>query len=570
MKFSSLLSSTLREVPAEAEIPSHRLMLRAGMMRKVAGGIYTYLPLGYRVLRKIMEIVRDEMDQAGAQELMLPIMQPAELWHESGRWNDYGDEMFRIQDRHGRSFCLGPTHEEIITDLVKNEVRSYRQLPLNLYQIQNKYRDEIRPRFGVMRSREFIMKDAYSFDRDQTGLNETYQRMFDAYERLFARCGLRTRAVLADPGAIGGNDTHEFMVIAESGEAEIVYCESCDYAANVEKAETRPPQLANVDTGGVPSVKDVATPGVRTIGELTAFLDASPDRMIKTLVYEADGEPVIALVRGDRELNEIKLSRALGCTLLEAASAEVVEGVTGAPVGFAGPVGLKGVRILADHEVPAIVGGITGANKADTHLVNVVYGRDFSCDEVLDLRTAVAGDPCPECGGHLQTARGIEVGQVFKLGTKYSESLGALYLDESGAERPCVMGCYGVGVTRTMAAVIEQNHDDDGIVWPVAIAPYHVDIIVIDTKSSEQMEVAHDLYESLWGAGVEAILDDRAERPGVKFKDADLIGFPIRVVVGPKSLAEGKVEVRIRATRSDDQIPLDHAVEHVCAQLESA
>lgn len=570
MKFSNLLSSTLREEPAEAEIPSHRLMLRAGMMRKVAGGIYTYLPLGYRVLKKIMEIVRDEMDRSGAQELMLPILQPAELWHTTGRWDEYGEEMFRIQDRHGRSFCLGPTHEEIITDLVKNEVRSYKQLPLTLYQMQNKYRDEIRPRFGVMRSREFIMKDAYSFDPDDASLDATYKRMYAAYESLFARCGLDARPVLADSGAIGGDATHEFMVLADSGEAEIVYCDRCTYAANVEKAQTRAPEAPSTSGDSIPSVEEVATPDVRTIDELADFLDTSPENMIKTLVYVADGTPVVALVRGDRELNEVKLARALNCSLLEAAPADVVERVTGAPVGFAGPVGLSGVRILADLEVPTITGAITGANKKDTHLVNVVSERDFTFDEIIDLRTAIAGDSCPQCDGKLGAARGIEVGQVFKLGTKYSQSLGATYLDEDGTERPCVMGCYGVGVTRTMAAVIEQNHDDDGIVWPVGIAPYHVDVIVIDTKSSEQMEVAQDLYESLWRTGVEAILDDRPERPGVKFKDADLIGFPLRVVVGPKSLAQDRVEVRVRATKADELVPLDRAVEYLRAQLETA
>jgi len=569
MRFSQFLTPTLREVPSEAEIPSHRLMLRAGLMRKVAGGIYAYLPAGYRVLRKIMDIVREEMDAAGAQELMMPILQPAQLWHDSGRWSDYGDEMFRLEDRHGREFCLGPTHEEIITALVGNDVRSYRQLPVTLYQMQNKYRDEIRPRFGVMRGREFIMKDAYSFDKDHAGLELNYQRMYQAYERIFARCGLDTRAVLADPGAIGGNDTHEFMVLAESGEAEIVYCDTCAYAANVEKASTRP--VTSVEAAPESArPEEVPTPNVRTIEELSAFLNVSPERMIKTLVYVADGEPVVALLRGDRELNEVKWTRLLGCSQLAPATPEVVSQVTGAPVGFAGPVGLQGVRILADYEVAAIEDAVTGANKADTHLVHVWAGRDFQPEEYVDLRSAVAGDRCPECEGTLLAARGIEVGQVFKLGTKYSKALGAGFLDEDGVERPFIMGCYGIGVTRTMAAVIEQHHDQDGIIWPASIAPFHVDIVVIDPKDSAQAEAAESLYRSLWAVGIETILDDRPERPGVKFKDADLIGFPLRLVVGPKSLAEGKVEVRVRATQENVLVDLSDAVSFVDDRLGTA
>lgn len=567
VRFSELLSPTLREVPSEAEIPSHRLMLRAGLIRKVAGGIYTYLPLGFRVLQKIMTIVREEMNAAGAQELMLPILQPAHLWHATGRWDEYGEEMFRLEDRHGRSFCLGPTHEEIITDLVKNEVRSYRQLPLILYQIQNKYRDEIRPRFGVMRGREFIMKDAYSFDRDQAGLDASYERMYRAYERIFARCGLKTRAVLADPGAIGGNATHEFMVLASSGEAQIVYCDRCTYAANVEKAETRPPR-PSASPAAAPAVEQVSTPGVRTIEELSSFLNLPPQQMIKTMVFQADGSPVVALVRGDRDVNEVKLARHLQCTRLEPAPAEVVERVTGAPVGFAGPVGLRGVPIVADWEVPAIADGVTGANRADMHLVHVVYGRDYTADQVIDLRSAVPGDPCPHCEGTLKGARGIEVGQVFKLGTKYSAALGATFLDEEGVERPYIMGCYGIGITRTMAAVIEQSHDEDGIIWPASIAPYHVDIVVIDPDDALQSETAERLYRDLWEAGIEAILDDRSERPGVKFKDADLIGFPLRVVVGPKGLAQGSVEVKARATKQTEMVEIDAAVERLRALLD--
>jgi len=562
VRMSALLAPTLRETPAEAEIPSHRLMLRAGLIRKSAGGIYTYLPLGYRVLKKIMAIVREEMDASGAQELMLPIVQPAELWHESGRWGDYGDEMFRLSDRHGRQFCLGPTHEEIITDLVRNEVRSYRQLPLNLYQIQNKYRDEIRPRFGVMRGREFIMKDAYSFDRDAEGLERSYDLMYEAYSRIFERCGLVTHPVLADPGAIGGNDTHEFMVFADSGEAAIVHCDTCDYAANVEKAQTRI-SVGTPSEADLPPVQEISTPGVRTIDELESFLNASPTRMIKTLVYVADDTPVIALVRGDREVNEVKLMRALNASTLAAATPETVEQVTGAPVGFAGPVGLKGVRILADHEVLGIDDGVTGANKVDTHLIHVRYGRDYEVDEALDLRTAVEGDGCPVCEGTLRATRGIEVGQVFKLGEKYSKALGATFLDESGEERFFVMGCYGIGVSRTMAAIIEQNHDEDGIVWPMSVAPYQAVIVVIRPEDERQKEIAAKLYRDLWQSGVETVLDDREERPGVKFKDADLIGFPVRIVVGPKTVESGSVELRDRATKEQDVLALEDVVDRV-------
>lgn len=561
MRLSALLAPTLREVPSEAEIASHRLMLRAGLMRKAAGGIYTYLPLGYRVLKKIMAIVREEMDAAGSQELMLPIVQPAELWKETGRWGEYGEEMFRLQDRHGREFCLGPTHEEIITDLVRSEVRSYRQLPLILYQIQNKYRDEIRPRYGVMRGREFIMKDAYSFDRDRAGLDVSYQKMYEAYERIFRRVGLTTRAVLADPGAIGGDDTHEFMVLAEAGEAEIVYCTQCDYAANVEKAQAKavePAVDASTAEGAAP-VEEIATPGVRTIAELVEFLGVPAERMIKTLIYRADGKPVAVLVRGDREVNEVKLARVLGGPV-EPATPELVEQATGAPVGFAGPVGLKGVLIVADPEVLTIQGGVTGANKADAHLRNVVYGRDYRADVVADVRVVVAGDACPRCGGTLAAARGIEVGQVFKLGTKYSKALGATYLDEKGEEQLIVMGCYGIGVSRTMAAIIEQHHDDDGICWPISVAPYHADVVVINSADPAQLEAGEAIYRALWGAGVETVLDDRDERAGVKFKDADLIGFPFRVVVGPRSVAERTVEIKDRSTKEQWVVPFDEAV----------
>ncbi len=567
MRASELLAPTLREVPAEAEVISHILMLRAGMIRKSTSGVYTYLPLGYRVIKKVIQIIREEMDSKGGQELMLPIIQPAELWMESGRWDVYGDELFRLKDRHGREFALGPTHEEIITDLVRGEVRSYKQLPLLLYQIQNKYRDERRPRFGLMRGREFVMKDLYSFDRDQAGLDESYRRMYEAYSRIFTRCGLKFRPVEADPGAIGGSGgTHEFMVIADSGEAAIVYCDTCSYAANVEKAEAvaQPKQPA----GEMRSVEEVATPGARTIEEVSAFLKLSPDRLIKTLVYQTEDETIVALVRGDREINEIKLQNAVGSLQLFLAGEETVTNLTGAAPGFAGPVGLKGVRIFADNEVAGMRNAVTGANKTDTHLLNVNPGRDFVPDVTVDIRMVGAGEPCPRCAGTLQEARGIEVGQVFKLGSKYSNALGARFLDENGKEQLMVMGCYGIGVSRTVAAAIEQNHDEDGIIWPMPIAPFHVIVVPVSTKDDQQMKLAQDLYRSLQEQGVEAIIDDRNERPGVKFKDADLIGYPLRVVVGAKAVEEGTVEIKHRRNGNVQTVKLDSALQLIKKAVE--
>ncbi|NLN29164.1 MAG: proline--tRNA ligase [Firmicutes bacterium] len=566
MRMSEAFVPTLREVPAEAEIVSHQLALRAGLLRRSSAGVYTHLPLGYRTLKKIMQIIREELDAIGAQELMLPIVQPAELWRASGRWDAYGAEMFRLKDRHDREYCLGPTHEEIITALVGAEVDSYRQLPLSLYQIQNKYRDEIRPRFGVIRGREFIMKDAYSFDRDPEGLNETYERFFRAYQRIFARCGLTVHAVEADSGAIGGSHTHEFMVLAEVGEDRIVHCPQCGYAANVEKAVAVPTPWPVTASGG--QAEAVATPGVRTIDELEAFLGVPANRMIKTLFYLADGEPVAALVRGDRELNEVKLATALGATRLEMAPPERIEELTGAPVGFSGPVGLSGVRIVADHEVVGALDAVAGANAADAHLIHLDWGRDFAADVACDLRTAVPGDTCPSCReAALEGASGIEVGQVFQLGTKYSEALGARFKDAEGKEQPIWMGCYGIGVTRTMAAIIEQHHDDDGIIWPVTVAPYQAIVVPIKATDADQMEAAKKVYEQLWTAGIDAVLDDRDERPGVKFKDADLIGFPVRITVGPKALAEGRVEVRWRDNRREERPLLSEVVGVVQAGL---
>ncbi len=560
MRCSEMFAPTLREVPAEAEVVSHQLMLRAGMMRKAASGMYTYMPLAWRVLKKIMQIIREEMDATGGQELLLPIVQPAEIWRETGRWNVYGEEMFRLKDRHGREFCLGPTHEEIITALVKGDVRSYRQLPLLLYQIQDKFRDEIRPRFGLMRGREFIMKDLYSFDRDEEGLERTYKKMYAAYTRIFRRCGLHFRPVEADSGAIGGSATHEFMVIADSGEAAIVYCLNCDYAANTEKAECLSPEHA---AANLLALEEVATPGQRIIDEVAKFLHVGPERCLKTLFYAADDKVVGVIVRGDHEVNEIKLQNYLACVHLALAAPETVQALTGAPTGYAGPVGLKNVTLLADYAAAAVQNGICGANREHAHLMNVNSGRDYEPRAILDLRLITTHDPCPRCGGEVKFARGIEVGQVFKLGTKYSKALDCSFLDEKGQEKPIVMGCYGIGVSRTMAAAIEQNSDANGIVWPVPIAPFHVIVVPVSVKDSAQMDMAEQIYRTLQEAGLETVIDDRDERPGVKFKDADLIGYPVRVTVGNKAVAEGTVEVKVRRTGAEFKYALDDYVRQI-------
>jgi len=567
VRVSQMLIPTLREVPAEAEVVSHRLLLRAGFIRKAAAGVYTFLPLAWRVLKKIEQIVREEMDRQGGQEILMPIIQPAELWQESGRWDVYGPELFRLKDRHDRDFCLGPTHEEIITALVRGEVSSYRQLPLLLYQIQNKYRDERRPRFGLMRGREFIMKDLYSFDRDAAGLDVSYNKMFAAYTRIFRRCGLRFRPVEADSGAIGGRDTHEFMVLAESGEATVVFCprESCAYAANDERAESPPVRPAAAEQPG--ALQEVLTPGRHTVAQVTSFLQVEPGRIIKTLLYQTEQGVVAALVRGEREVNEVKLQKAAGVLRLELADAATVREITGAKVGFAGPVGLKGVKIIADEEVMLLVNAVAGANKDETHLINVNPGRDFQPDLVTDLRLVRAGDPCPRCGAPLEEARGIEVGQVFKLGEKYSRALNATYVDENGDTRYMVMGCYGIGITRTMAAAIEQNHDENGIIWPVSIAPYHVVVVPVSNKEPAHLETAEEIYRRLAAAGVEVVLDDRDERPGVKFKDADLIGYPLRITIGNRTVETGQVEVRRRADGETVLVPVENVVERVRALL---
>lgn len=555
MRVSKLYAPTLREVPAEAEVVSHQLMLRAGFMRKAAGGIYTYLPLAWRVLKKIERIVREEMDAKGSQELLMPIVQPAEIWQESGRWDVYGAEMFRLQDRHNRCFCLGPTHEEMVTTLIRGDVRSYRQLPLSVYQIQNKYRDERRPRFGLMRGREFIMKDAYSFDRDEAGLDKSYQDMYDAYTNIFTRCGLNFRPVEADSGAIGGSGSHEFMVIADSGEAEIVFCTSCDYAANVEKAELFP---LEAQEEAMLTKEEVVTPDCKTIADVCAYLKLPVDYSVKAVAYNSEKGLILCFVRGDHEVNEIKVINTCGVIDLEMATEEQLA-AAGTVGGYMGPVGIdnKKVIVVVDATVMKMHNVCCGANKEGYHFINVNPGRDFIPTYVADIRLIQEGDPCPHCGGEVSKARGIEVGQVFKLFTKYSSALKATYLDENGKEQPMVMGCYGVGVSRTMAAAIEQNYDDNGIIWPIEIAPYHVLVVPVNTKDEASAAKAEEIYMQLKKVGLETVIDDRNERPGVKFKDADLIGYPLRVVVGPKTLTEGKLEVKIRKTGEIRYLPLD-------------
>ena len=560
MKTTQLLIPTLRDDPGEAETVSHRLMLRAGLIRKTAAGIYTYLPLGLRVIRKIEQIIREEMNRAGAQELLMPIASPAELWKETGRWEYYGKELLRFKDRHERDFCLGPTHEEVITDLFRREVRSYRQLPLNFYQIQTKFRDEIRPRFGLMRGREFIMKDAYSFDADDAGAKISYQKMYDAYTRIFTRCGLTFRAVEADTGLIGGDVSHEFMVLAETGEATVVYSDQGSYAANLERAEVLPP--SSVDDTPRRPLTPVTTPQCRTVEEVTAFLKVSSRQLVKTLLYHADKDTVAVLIRGDHDLNEVKLARLLGVTDVQLADPDTVSRLTGAPVGFAGPIGLTGVRILADHAIQGMRNVVVGANRADTHYIDANWDRDFTIAQYADLRNAQAGDPSPRGSGSLTLAKGIEVGQVFLLGTKYSKSMNATILDDQGKERLAIMGCYGIGVGRTAAATIEQHHDDKGIIWPLPIAPFHVHLLSV-SQSAKTTDATTRLYTDLLAEGFEVLWDDREDRAGVKFNDADLIGAPFQVVIGDKGLADGIVEVKVRRNGAKSRVVPTDVVAHL-------
>lgn len=564
MKLSKMYMKTLREVPAEAEIPSHILLLRAGMIRKLASGIYGFMPFGWRSVRKIEDIVRQEMDRAGSQEIHMSAIQPAELWQESGRWFAYGPELWRVKDRNGRDFCLGPTHEEIFTDIVRNDVTSYRQLPMSLYQIQTKYRDEARPRFGLMRSREFIMKDAYSFDRDYEGLDKSYDDMYKAYERIFTRCGLDFRPVEADTGAIGGSNSHEFTALSEVGESEIAYCEKCSMAATVERAECVDDKA---DNGEMLPLEEVYTPGTKTIEEVASFLGMEKKQTIKALLfvtYDEEGkekEYVAAFIRGDRELNMTKLVNALNIPehAIAFADEEKIGQATGCVGGFTGPIGLHDCKIVVDSELVGMRNLCAGANKADHHIKNVNYGRDYEGDIVKDLKLLKEGDPCPVCGAPVKHARGIEVGQVFKLGTKYSEAMNAVYKDENQQDQLIVMGCYGIGVTRTLAAIVEQHHDENGIIWPMSVAPYHVIITLVKPDDDSQKEVAEHIHKTLENAGIEVLLDDRNERPGVKFKDADLLGIPIRITVG-KRAGEGIVEYKLRRDADKQEMTVDEAI----------
>ena len=543
MKMSNMLITTLREVPAEAEIESHKLMLRSGMIRKMAAGVYNYMPLGLKVLKKVEDIVREEMNAAGAQEFLASAMIPAELWQESGRWDLYGGELFRFKDRGNRDFCLGPTHEEVFTDIAKNTIKSYKQLPLNLYQIQTKYRDERRPRFGVMRSREFVMKDAYSFDKDQEGLDLVFDKMHDAYVKIFNRCGLDAKCVQADSGAIGGSNSAEFMVKSEVGEDDVVFCTKCDYAANIEKAISVAEKQEKQE---IKELNKIETPDVRSIEDLVKFFNTDEKNFAKTILFNADGKIIAVMVRGDREINDVKVGNASGGDIvsLELASAEEVQNATGAAVGFAGPVGIKCDILLVDEEVANMYNFIVGANETGYHLENVNYGRDFE-GVIGDYRNVTEGEKCPCCGAPITIARGTEVGHIFKLGTKYSKAMNANFIDENGKEQPFVMGCYGIGVTRTMASIIEQHHDENGIVWPLSVAPYHVSVIPVNSKDEEQNKIASEIYEKLLSMGVETLLDDRNERPGVKFKDSELMGIPMRITVG-KKITDGEIEFKLR------------------------
>ncbi|MFH1689509.1 MAG: proline--tRNA ligase [Candidatus Eisenbacteria bacterium] len=566
MRWSRALIPTHKEDPSDAETTSHRLMLRSGCIRKLTSGVYNYLPLGRRALLKVETIVREEMDAAGCQEILMPVLSPADLWTESGRWDVYGKELWRVRDRNGREFALGPTHEEVVTDIVRNEVRSYRELPFTVYQIQTKFRDELRPRFGVVRSREFLMKDAYSFHRDEESLDETYRDMCDAYARIFERCSLTFRPVEAATGAIGGSHSHEFMVLSDTGESEIIVCD-CGYAATDERAEGTvvAPEL-NESPG---QLERVDTPGARTIEQVSEFLGVEPWRLIKTIIYEVDGRPVAVLVRGDREVQEEKLAMALEADMVAPAPLAVIEKVTGAPVGFAGPVGLEGIEIIADHTVEPLVNAVVGGNAQDVHIRNVNPGRDFTPTAFHDIVLIKKSDRCAKCGGELDSFRGIEVSQAFKLGTKYSTSMNATFLDEDGVAKPFIMGCYGLGVSRTVAAIIEQHNDKDGITWPLSVAPFAVEILVVSTKSEECKIIAEKLYAELGAAGIDVLLDDRDDSAGVKFKDADLIGMPLRVTIGDRGLKSGVVEARIRKTGEVTEVPVDDATQGILRILET-
>lgn len=564
MRYSRYFIPTLREVPSDAEVVSHKLMVRAGMIKKLASGIYSYLPLGLVVIKKVEEIVRQCMNEAGAIELIMPSVQPAELWQESGRWDFYGKELLRIKDRHSRDFCYGPTHEEVITDIVRSYISSYKNLPINLYQIQTKFRDEVRPRFGLMRGREFVMKDAYSFDVDDAGANVSYQKMYDAYCKVFERCGLRYKVVEADSGAIGGSYSHEFMVLADTGEDFVISCESCNYSANVEKAKLKDDGIRF--DGGMKEAEDIHTPGAKTVEEVAKFLNLPDAEIIKTMVLNADGDIVAVCIRGDHELNMAKVKNFLNASVVEFATPDEIAEHTGGPLGYSGPVGLK-IPVYGDYSVAAMGNYCVGANKKETHRVNVNHGRDFTFAAVEDFRNAEAGDTCCECGGKYQITKGIEVGHIFKLGTKYSSSMNAMFLDSDGKRNPFIMGCYGIGITRVAAAAIEQNHDEKGIKWPMELAPFKVCVLPLAVKDKEVMETAEDIYRELTERGVEVLLDDRDERAGVKFNDAELIGIPLRVVVGKKTLAQGKIELTVRSTGESSEISLEGCTDELVNKL---
>ena len=567
MRAHRLHIPTLREPPRDAEVISHALLVRAGFVRRAAAGIYSFLPMGMRILDKIKRIIRDELDRAGAEEVLLPLVVPAELWQESGRWQEYGPELLRLTDRKGGEFCLGPTHEEAVVDLVRRDVRSYKQLPINLYQIQNKFRDEMRPRAGLMRGREFIMKDAYSFDADEAGAKVSYQAMFDAYGRIFSRMGLDFRPVEADTGNIGGTLSHEFQVLAESGEDAIVSCNGCDFAANVEMAPLpAPPPFVWDEAAAPPSVVD--TPGCKTIEAVCAFLNATAEGSVKAVCFDADGQPVVAFVRGDRDVNEVKVKRALGATLLQLADAAWFGKTTRLPTGYLGPMATGELRVLVDNEVAAMATAVIGANAVGKHRVDAIPARDFGEVTWADLRMAVAGDPCPRCDGQLRAFRGIEVGHVFSLGTKYSEAMHATFLDEGGREKPFVMGCYGIGVSRILSAAVEQNHDDRGITWPVAIAPFEVVLVAI-ARDEAGAEVAEALYAQLRERGVSVVLDDRKARPGVKFKDAELVGYPLQITVGRQAV-DGIVEMKVRAGGERQDVSIEGLVDRVATAIAAA
>lgn len=567
MKMSKMYMPTLKEIPSDAEIPSHQLLLRAGMIRQLVSGIYSYLPLGYRVIRKIEQIVREEMDNAGSQELLMSAIQPKELWEATNRWEGFGPEMWKVKDRNNREFCLGPTHEEYFTNLIKDEIKSYKQLPLNLYQIQTKYRDEKRPRFGLMRCREFIMKDAYSFDTNEENMVKAYDIMWEAYDKVFTRLHLNYKIVEGDTGAMGGKKSHEFMAMSDIGEALVAFCDSCNYAATDEKATVVYNTKESLDEEL--EMERVSTPSVTTIDELRSFLNLDGSKFAKALVYNEKGKPVMAIIPGDRELNETKLNNYLGVAEhdIELADEEMIKDITGANVGFTGPVGLKKeVKIIVDSSIVNMKNLVVGGNETDYHIKNVNFNRDFKGEIADDLLQVREGDKCPKCNGHLQMERGIEVGNIFQLGTKYSQGIGSKFLDENGKEQLFQMGSYGIGVSRSVAAIIEQYHDEKGIVWPLNVAPYHVIITVINIKNEEQMNLAEEIYRDLLNVGAEVLLDDRNERAGIKFNDRDLIGIPIRITVG-KMAGEGIVEYSLRNLEEKEELSGKKVSELVAKEL---